>query len=39
MLNLTSHIDQFQNAGLYLQIVCTKSVHFRYTISGIIKGI
>ena len=38
MQKLTSHINQSLNSGLYLQKVGTKSVHFRYTIRGILKN-
>jgi hypothetical protein len=42
MQNLTSHINQSLNSGLYLHIVGTKvgtkSVHFRYTIRGILQS-
>ena len=34
---LTNHINQPIKKGLYLQNVGTKSVHFLYIISGIIK--
>ena len=36
---LTNHINQPIKIGLYLQKVGTKSVHFRYIISGIIKSL
>ncbi len=37
--NLTNHINQSQNLGLYQQKVGTKSVHSRYTVSGILKSL
>jgi hypothetical protein len=37
LFNLTNHINQSFNNRMYLQRVGTKSVHSRYTVSGISK--